>query len=224
MKLEAVTTTAICISGAGQSGPHPCILGKRRTRQGIYYGHLLRQRVDCLLRRNERANYSAVRCGGRCRLSHDEDGLRPNVKTGEAADGVLTAHRRGHYLSRSRGPIYRPASGPKLFGPGETEWMKWRFQCPICGHVQTPADFKAIGSDGQSAYQECIGRHTKGARDFATKPGKNGQKSPCDYATYGLFRIGDTVQFDDLTLKPITVFPFARATADPQAVKAEALG
>jgi hypothetical protein len=111
------------------------------------------------------------------------------------------------------------AEGSMLFGPGETEWMKWQFQCPICGHIQTPADFKTIGVEPQSAYRECIGRHTNGARGFATEPGANGQKSPCDYATYGLFRIGDTVQDDDPAIKPLTVFPFARATPGPQAAQ-----
>ena len=96
--------------------------------------------------------------------------------------------------------------GSKLFG----KWMNWRFQCPICGHVQTPADFEAIGVEPQLAYQECIGRRTKGARDFASEPGANGQKSPCDYAAYGLLRVGDTVQPDDLARKRTTVFPFAR--------------
>ena len=109
------------------------------------------------------------------------------------------------------------AEGSRLFGPGETNWINWRFQCPICGHIQTPAEFKAIGVDGRRAYRECIGRHTKGANDFANKPGANGQKSPCDYAAFGLFRIGDTVQYDSM-IKPITVFPFAPPpTADRNA-------
>jgi hypothetical protein len=111
------------------------------------------------------------------------------------------------------------AEGSRLFGPGETEWMKWRFGCPVCGHVQSPADFEAIGVEPQNAYQECIGRYTKGARDFGTKPGANGQKSPCDYAAYGLFRIGDTVQGDDPAKKPITVFPFATSATGPQAAQ-----
>jgi len=109
------------------------------------------------------------------------------------------------------------AEGSRLFGPGETNWMDWRFQCPICGHVQTPADFKAIGQEPQSAYRECIGRYTKGATDFATKPGANGQKSPCNYAAYGLLQIGDTVQDNDPARKPLTVFPFERPRAGAEA-------
>lgn len=87
--------------------------------------------------------------------------------------------------------------------------LNWRFQCPICKHVQTLGDFKAIGAEPQSAYQECIGRHLqKPARDLAGTPGSNGKKSPCDYAAYGLFSSGIQVQGE--SGRPVYVFPFAQ--------------
>lgn len=35
------------------------------------------------------------------------------------------------------------------FGEDDEEW---KFVCPSCGHVQSVADFKAIGVDGNKAY------------------------------------------------------------------------
>jgi hypothetical protein len=96
------------------------------------------------------------------------------------------------------------AEGRRLFG-GDV--LQWRFKCPVCGHVQALADFKALGIEPQDGYQECIGRHLPDrASDFAGKPGKNGQKSPCDYAAYGLFQVGRKVIAE--SGKAITVFPF----------------
>ncbi len=117
--------------------------------------------------------------------------------------------------SEARGSAEQPpipvaewlAEGLRLFGGGRADWRNWRFKCPICGHVQTPADFKALGVDPQSAYQECIGRHLPDkARDLAATPAKNGSKSPCDYAAYGLFRLGRQVISEDG--KIVTAFPF----------------
>ena len=99
------------------------------------------------------------------------------------------------------------ARGRELFG---SDPLQWRFKCPICGHVQTMADFKAIGQEPQSAYRGCIGRYLpKGqcASDLGTKPGEDGKNSPCDYATYGLFQIGDKV-IPEGQKKPLAVFYF----------------
>lgn len=99
------------------------------------------------------------------------------------------------------------AENSRLFGDGQGNWRKWRFECPICGHVQTPGDFEALGVDMNLAYQECIGRHMKAsATEFATVPGPNGVKSPCNYAAYGLFRFGHVVIAADGAAIP--VFPF----------------
>ena len=48
--------------------------------------------------------------------------------------------------------------GRELFG---VDKLGWRFRCPGCGHVQTPADFaqyRAKGATPATAYKECIGR------------------------------------------------------------------
>lgn len=98
--------------------------------------------------------------------------------------------------------------GRKLFGNDKTLWSTWRFKCPVCGHVQTPADFEALGIDPQKAYQECIGRHLKSrASNLGSTPGKDGNKSPCDYAVYGLFRLGSLV-IPEGGGAPVPVFPF----------------
>lgn len=96
--------------------------------------------------------------------------------------------------------------GRRLFGDDANEW---KFRCPVCGNIQTPGDFRNLGVDPQSAYQECIGRHLPSrASDFASKPGKDGQKSPCDYAAFGLFRFGWAVVTASSS-EPVPVFPFA---------------
>ncbi len=97
------------------------------------------------------------------------------------------------------------SEGERRFG---TDLLKWKFQCPVCGHVQTPADFRKIGADPEDSYQQCIGRKRKDcARDFARVPAKDGGLHPCDYAAYGLFQLGNFVSLDDGKL--ICVFPFA---------------
>lgn len=81
--------------------------------------------------------------------------------------------------------------GERLFGPDR---FKWRFQCPVCGNVATPDDFRPYKSKGahpNSATCECIGRYQAGVRAFAQDgvEAGNGQSRPCDYAGYGLFRL-----------------------------------
>jgi hypothetical protein len=68
----------------------------------------------------------------------------------------------------------------------------WRFVCPSCGHVATPADWKAAGAgEGEVAFS-CVGRHLKNPTEMCVKPG------PCNYAGGGLFRINPvTVTMDD---------------------------
>jgi hypothetical protein len=125
---------------------------------------------------------------------------------------VCNAGAQGAQMSEKIIPVTEwLARGRELFGEDP---LQWRFKCPICGHVQTMADFKAIGQQAQSAYRECIGRHlpkSQCATDLASVPGKDGKKSPCDYATYGLFQIGDKVTPEGQD-KPITVFYFDDGT------------
>jgi len=92
--------------------------------------------------------------------------------------------------------------GEELFGSNK---MKWKFKCPICGNTQTPADFKEYkgkGAKPSSAVDQCIGRYKGG--DIGRN--LNGDKQPCDYAAFGLFKLGDTVKDGD---KTITIFPFS---------------
>ncbi len=104
------------------------------------------------------------------------------------------------------------AEGLRRFGGGKENWKAWRFQCPVCKHVATPAEFQALGAEPQLAYQECIGRQLpkdQCASDLAETPTADGKKSPCNYAAYGLFRFGLTVLND--AGKPVPVLPFADA-------------
>lgn len=99
------------------------------------------------------------------------------------------------------------AQGKQLFGDDTKEW---KFRCPACGNVQTLVDFEKVGAEPQLAYQECIGRKLPTcARHFGSTPGTDGKKSPCDYAAFGLFRLGGTqiVLADNGT--KVAVLPFA---------------
>ena len=72
------------------------------------------------------------------------------------------------------------AEGKKRFG----DMMKWKFVCPMCGHVASVQDFKDAGADSPDcAYVECIGRYQgKGSAE-------KGDSSGCDWCAYGLFGI-----------------------------------
>lgn len=92
--------------------------------------------------------------------------------------------------------------GARRFGE---DFMKWKFKCPMCGHVATVEEFKEAGADSPDcAYVECIGRYTgKGS------PKKN-DSSGCNWCAYGLFGIpkgGVKVTKDDGTTTHI--FDFA---------------
>lgn len=71
--------------------------------------------------------------------------------------------------------------GKSRFGE---DFMNWKFQCPMCGHISSIKDFKDAGAnDPNCAYQECIGRYTgKGSP-------KEGDSTGCNWAAYGLFGI-----------------------------------
>ncbi len=84
------------------------------------------------------------------------------------------------------------AEGQRLFGE---DIFKWRFQCPVCKNIATPEDYrkyKDSGATADSATCECIGRFLpKKDRGGWSKDHCNPKiKSPCDYASYGLFRFG----------------------------------
>jgi hypothetical protein len=90
----------------------------------------------------------------------------------------------------------------------------WTFECPVCGNRQTLTQFNDIGVEPQYAYQECIGRHMKmRASNLGGTPAKDGTKSPCDYAAYGLFRaLKGHVVIPEGGGKPVAVLPFASPT------------
>lgn len=67
--------------------------------------------------------------------------------------------------------------GTKRFGTDKT---KWKFVCPMCGHVQTQQDFIDMKSE-LNAYYCCIGRVTM--KGTAKKEGTNG----CNWTAGGLF-------------------------------------
>ncbi len=82
------------------------------------------------------------------------------------------------------------AEAKRRFGP---DAMTWRFKCSLCGNVQSPADFQALGADPQRAYVECIGRvllaqgKIEASKLGGLKPGRAGADAmPCDWAVFGL--------------------------------------
>lgn len=75
------------------------------------------------------------------------------------------------------------AKGRQLFGDDK---MQWRFECPSCGHVATPQDWKNAGAPDNSVAFSCVGRWLEGTDDTHTFRKSGG---PCLYAGGGLFRI-----------------------------------
>lgn len=74
------------------------------------------------------------------------------------------------------------AEGERRFGK---DLMKWKFRCPMCGHVAAVQEFADLGAKdpANSAYEECLGRYTgKGSP-------KEGDCSGCNWAAYGLLGI-----------------------------------
>ncbi len=86
------------------------------------------------------------------------------------------------------------AEGGRLFGG---DMMRWRFVCPICGHVQTPEDLRPFaGRTPNDAYFNCIGRFTGGRRAFGKNP-KGTPAQPCDYTSGGLFCLAPVRVIDE---------------------------
>lgn len=94
--------------------------------------------------------------------------------------------------------------GRQKFGE---DFAKWKFVCPMCGHVAGIQDFLDLGADANDAFQECIGRHLgKGSPE-------KGDSSGCNWAAYGLFGTGGKgrIVISEETEKEIEVFQFAAA-------------
>lgn len=99
------------------------------------------------------------------------------------------------------------AEADKRFGTSAGEW---KFECPSCGRVYSVREFaEAAGGDksaaGQQAPQMCIGRVNGKGRDAFGEKGSN--EHGCNYAAFGLFRLGDIVIGPNG--KEISVNPFA---------------
>lgn len=95
------------------------------------------------------------------------------------------------------------AEGVRRFGEHARNWA---FQCPVCKRVYTVEEYVAAGGEPGHAYQECIGRvNGKGKKAFEDPAGSN--EHGCNYAAYGLLRLGDFVDTGDGT--PTSVNPFA---------------
>ncbi|MEM9073787.1 MAG: VVA0879 family protein [Myxococcota bacterium] len=93
------------------------------------------------------------------------------------------------------------SKGVRLFGEDQ---MAWRFKCPACGHVATPADYKDAGAPSSAVAFSCVGRWLSDSKE-AFKAGGTG---PCTYAGGGLFRM-NPVEVDGAW-----VFEFAEEVPD----------
>lgn len=97
----------------------------------------------------------------------------------------------------------------RLFGKDP---QNWKFKCPICGNIQQMKDFKEFKDNGatpNSVTNECIGRYLPKEKVTSAFGNKNKKvKSPCDYAAYGLFRIGHKIKLENG--EETTSFPFAQ--------------
>ncbi len=91
--------------------------------------------------------------------------------------------------------------GERRFGPDQ---MNWRFVCPVCGYVQSVADYKAAGAPSTAAGFSCLGRWMEGSREAFGEKGAG----PCNYAGGGLFGFNPVaVEFSDGRV--IQAFAFA---------------
>ena len=87
------------------------------------------------------------------------------------------------------------AEATRLFG---ADARKWRFVCPVCGHVASTQDWLDAGASESAVAFSCVGRYAGAKRDaFGLNPGKvkSGElppadgDGPCNYAGGGLFAI-----------------------------------
>lgn len=87
--------------------------------------------------------------------------------------------------------------------------MKWRFKCPVCGHVASVQDYKDAGARENEVGFNCIGRYLPGSRRAFGGSGPG----PCDYTGGGLFHLNPvriTTDDDEILMR----FDFADEGAD----------
>lgn len=102
------------------------------------------------------------------------------------------------------------AEATRLFG---SDMGDWKFVCPMCGNVQSVADFRKLRDEGykvsqNDAYFNCIGRYIGGRSAFLDDKKKG---SPCDYTLGGLFCMAKSFVHKDGKDHP--VFEFYREDA-----------
>lgn len=95
--------------------------------------------------------------------------------------------------------------GKKLFGP---DFMKWKFVCPVCGHVATPQEWIDAGAPEGAVAFSCIGRWLPDSQD-ALSSDEIG-KGPCNYAGGGLFPLNPVL----IEGRENRVFEFAIPSAE----------
>jgi hypothetical protein len=78
---------------------------------------------------------------------------------------------------------------------------KWKFQCPMCGHIQSGEDFIAAGIEDYNTkvFFSCIGRWTNTDKNA---------KNPCNWTLGGLFQFHKAEVIDEEG-KARPVFEFA---------------
>ncbi len=100
--------------------------------------------------------------------------------------------------------------GALLYGGDQS---KWRFRCPVCGHVATPADWEKVGAPASAVAFACIGGWMRQRRKAF---GSAGEPGPCDYSGGGLFAMNPIEVIGvDAQGRPRTVQMFEFADESP---------
>lgn len=95
------------------------------------------------------------------------------------------------------------AEGERRFGKNLT---KWRFVCPVCGHVASAQDYKDAGAPESEVGFSCVGRWSGFNRDaFGLNPDSiaSGKlppaegPGPCNYAGFGLINVNPVAVVTD---------------------------
>ena len=117
----------------------------------------------------------------------------------------------GYLSSKEKGEVETmtydewKAEAERRFGKDS---MKWRFVCPVCGHIASVEDWKKAGAPATAVAFSCVGRWIEGSKEAFTKDGKG----PCTYAGGGLFQLNPVdVVFPDG--KTVGAFAFAEVEA-----------
>ena len=96
--------------------------------------------------------------------------------------------------------------------------LKWRFRCPVCGHVASVQDWKDAGAvEGNVAYS-CIGRNLDPEKTHVRDALRGEGPGPCNYAGGGLFGFNPiTVVIDpEHSSKTVQMFDFADRPLHPK--------